>query len=266
MTQVRKTIDWSAFAILLAAGLLGVLAVIPFMLDLIGSQAFRQAPAPDLPVPLVVALALVQNGVLLALIIAIGMVLAKHIGLRMPLVSAWTGSGPRPNLKTISLPGMLVGALTGATLVAVEALFFLKRLPGELFHLFDIPLWKRMLAGVVYGGITEELLMRLFLVSLMAWMLGKVFKTPYGMPAPGAFWGAIILVAILFGFGHLPITAAITPLTPLVVVRALVLNGLAGIAFGYLYWRHGLEAAMIGHMSAHLVMQAPGVALLKSMF
>jgi hypothetical protein len=28
--------------------------------------------------------------------------------------------------------------------------------------------------------------------------------------------------------------------------------------------RHGLEAAMMGHMSAHLVMQIPGVMLLKN--
>jgi hypothetical protein len=48
-------------------------------------------------------------------------------------------------------------------------------------------------------------------------------------------------------------------------VRALVLNGIAGIVFGYLYWRHGLEAAMIGHMSAHLVMQIPGVIILTRM-
>jgi hypothetical protein len=65
--------------------------------------------------------------------------------------------------------------------------------------------------------------------------------------------------------GHLPATAAVAPLTPLLVARALVLNGVAGIAFGYLYWRHGLEAAMVGHMSAHVVLQIPGVILLKSM-
>jgi hypothetical protein len=265
LIQTLRTFDWKTFAILLAAGLLGVLAIIPFTLDLIGSHAFRQVPASALPMPLVVLLALVQNGVLLALVIASGMVLSRRIGLQMPLISAWTSRVPFPPLKNICLSGMLVGAGSGALLMALEALFFLKHLPGELLPLFDIPLWKRLLAGVLYGGITEELLMRLFLVSLIAWMLGKFLKTPDGMPAPAAFWGAIIFVAVLFGLGHLPITAAITPLTQLLVVRALVLNGVAGIAFGYLYWRHGLEAAMLGHMSAHLVMQGPGVALLKAM-
>ena len=40
---------------------------------------------------------------------------------------------------------------------------------------------------------------------------------------------------------------------------------LAGVAFGYLYWKRGLEAAMLRHMSAHLVMQIPDVMLLKTM-
>jgi hypothetical protein len=262
---VLERINWRIFAILLVAGLLGVLAVLPFMLDLIGSRAFSQTPVPDLPVPLVVALALLQNGVLLALIIVIGMILSERIGLQMPLIRAWANGEHPPNVTAIVLPGTLVGAAAGAILVGIEALFFLRHLPEALHPLFEIPLWKRLLAGILYGGITEELLMRLFLVSLAAWLLGRLFKTPAGMPSSGAFWAAIVLVAILFGLGHLPMTGAMTPLTQVLVVRALVLNGVAGVAFGYLYWRHGLEAAMLGHMSAHLVMQAPGVILLKRM-
>lgn len=265
MLHVLRSINRKVFVLLWVAGLLGVLAVMPFALDLIQSQTIRPTQASDIPVSLAVALALLQNGILLALVIAIGMVLSERIGLRMPLISAWVGGGRPENLKAVVRPGILVGVFTGALMVATEALFFLAHLPDEMLPIFDVPLWKRLLAGVLYGGITEELLMRLFLVSLVAWMLGKFFKAGDGMPASGAFWGAIILVAILFGLGHLPITAAITPLTKMLVVRALLLNGLAGIAFGYLYWRHGLEAAMLGHMSAHLVLQVPGVILLKGM-
>jgi len=43
-----------------------------------------------------------------------------------------------------------------------------------------------------------------------------------------------------------------------------VLNAVAGVAFGWLFWKYGLEAAMLGHMSAHVVMQAPGVMLLRA--
>jgi membrane protease YdiL (CAAX protease family) len=262
---VLKRINWRIFAILLVAGLLGVLAVLPFTLDLIDSPAFGETPASDIPLPFIVALALLQNGVLLAVFIFIGMILSERIGLQMQLIRAWANGESPPNLKAILLSGMLVGAVAGAILVGLEALFFLRHLPEPMLQLFEIPLWKRLLAGVLYGGITEELLMRLFLVSLVAWLFGRLWKTHAGLPSSGAFWAAIILVAVLFGLGHLPVTAAITPLTQVVVVRTLVLNGVAGIAFGYLYWRHGLEAAMLGHMSTHLVLQAPGVILLKNM-
>jgi membrane protease YdiL (CAAX protease family) len=263
--KLRLTgVNWKAFAVLLAAGLLGVVAVLPYVMELVGSGVFGQA-APDVPMPLVLALALLQNGILLAVAILIGLVLSERIGLRMPLIQAWT-TGKRASVpQAVVLPALLAGAAVGVTLVAIEALVFLRHLPPAMQRLLAIPLWKRLLGGVLYGGITEELLMRLFLMSLVAWLCGRWWRTAGGLPTSGAFWIAIVLVAVLFGLGHLPATSAVTPLTTMVVLRAVVLNGIAGIVFGYLYWRHGLEAAMMGHMSAHLVMQIPGVLILTRM-
>ena len=258
-------INWRIFSILYFAGLLGVIAVLPYAFDLLGRLPLRQDAVSEIPLPLVVALALLQNGILLAVVILIGMMLSERIGLQMPLVRAWATGETPPKAQTIVLPGLLVGAAAGVVLVVVDAIFFLRNLPEAMQAVFEVPLWMRLLAGIVYGGITEELLMRLFLLSLVAWLVGRWWKAEEGRPAAGAFWASIIVVAVIFGLGHLPATSAVTPLTPLLVVRALVLNGVAGVAFGYLYWRQGLEAAMLGHMSAHLVMQVPGVMLLKNL-
>ena len=62
------------------------------------------------------------------------------------------------------------------------------------------------------------------------------------------------VTALLFGLGHLPATAVVWPLTPLVVARALLLNGLGGLVFGWLYWRRGLLAAIVAHVGADLVL------------
>jgi len=43
-------------------------------------------------------------------------------------------------------------------------------------------------------------------------------------------------------------------LNPLFITRALLLNGLGGLAFGWLYWKQGLESAMIAHFSADIVL------------
>jgi membrane protease YdiL (CAAX protease family) len=113
--------------------------------------------------------------------------------------------------------------------------------------------WKGFLASF-YGGIVEEILLRLFLMSLFAWLGSFISKTAEGKPTRTAFWIANILAAILFGLGHLPATAMLMPLTPFVIARAIVLNGLAGITFGYLYQSRGLESAMIAHFSADIVL------------
>jgi hypothetical protein len=265
MIKALTRINWKIFAILLVAGLLGVVAVFPYMADLLGTLPIGEAGVAGIPLPLVVILALIQNGILLAVVIFVGVMLSERIGLRMPLIRAWATGEPTPNLKAVVPPGVLVGAAVGAVLVTVEAFFFLRHLPAAMHLLFEIPLWKRLLAGVLYEGITEELLTRLFLLLVVAWLLGRWWKTTEGRPTPGAFWTAISVVAFLFGVGHLPTTAAIAPLTQALIVRALVLNGVAGVAFGYLYWRHGLEAAIVGHMSAHVLMQGPEVMLLENM-
>ena len=265
MIAPLKGINWNVFALMLVGGLLGVLAVLPYAAEIIENLSIPEARNSSLPFPLVVLLALLQNGILLSAAIVVGMKLSERVGLRMPLIHAWATGTRADDVAAIVTAGALVGVAIGSILVALEAVFFLKHLPASMRSTFEIPLWKRLLAGIIYGGITEELFMRLFLVSLVAWLVGKFWKTSEGTPTPGAFWTAIIVVALLFGLGHLPMTAVIAPLTQTLVVRAVLLNGVAGVAFGYLYWRHGLEAAMAGHMSAHLVMQGPGVMLLRNM-
>jgi hypothetical protein len=164
--------------------------------------------------------------------ILIGMSLSKRVGLRMPLVEAST-TGTRASLRQAGVrPALLAAAAVGVVLVAIEALVFLPYLPEAMHPLFAIPLWKRLLAGVLYGGITEELLMSLFLMSFVAWLCGRLVGTRDGLPTPSAFWMAIVLVAVIFGLGHLPAMSVITPLTPALVVRALVLNGVAGSRSG----------------------------------
>jgi hypothetical protein len=64
---------------------------------------------------------------------------------------------------------------------------------------------------------------------------------------------AIMTAALLFGAGHLPTTAAILPLTPLVIARALLLNGMGVIVVGCLDRKRGLLAAILAHFSSGIV-------------
>lgn len=124
-------------------------------------------------------------------------------------------------------------------------------------------LWKRVLV-CFYGGIDEEILMRLFLLSLLAWLGVRIFQKQKARLSSTTFWIANIIVAIVFGLGHLPNASMVMHITPAVVLLALVLNGIAAIPFGYLYWKRGLEAAMIAHFCADFVVYVVGVAFLRT--
>jgi membrane protease YdiL (CAAX protease family) len=113
------------------------------------------------------------------------------------------------------------------------------------------PSWLNLLTAMFYGGITEEILMRWGLMSLLVWIAWKGLKQGVTLPSQGIYQGAIVLAALVFGLLHLPATAAIVPLTPVAIFRALLLNGIGGIAFGWLFWQYSLEAAMLAHISVH---------------
>ena len=94
--------------------------------------------------------------------------------------------------------------------------------------------------------------MRLGLMTVLVWAGARLTRT--ADPRPAVVWTAIVATALLFGAGHLPTTAAMLPLTPLVIARALLLNGIGGVLFGWLYWKRGLLAAMLAHFSADIVL------------
>ena len=111
-------------------------------------------------------------------------------------------------------------------------------------------------AAVLYGGVVEEILMRLFFMSLVAFFLWKVFfrrRSREEIPQ-GVFIAANILAALAFAVGHLPATQVLFgELTPLVVFRCFLLNGGFGLLFGRIYRKYGLRCAMLSHATLHLV-------------
>jgi len=113
-----------------------------------------------------------------------------------------------------------------------------------------------IISSILYGGIVEELLLRLFMMSLFAFCLWKLFYRKMTMdqiPA-GIYIIANILAALLFAAGHLPATVgAFGELTPLLIFRCFLLNGAFGIVFGCLYKKYGIQYAMASHAGFHIV-------------
>ncbi len=239
------------FLILLIACIFGTIAVLPYTLTLQGELL------QNLPVPLYVLLAaqLIQSVVLFGVAIFIGLHLARKVGLGLPILEGWLeGREVKSYLKSILGISIGLGILAGILIIGLDLLFSSAGVPIDLTQAsINPPAWQGFLASF-YGGINEEVLLRLFVMTLIAWMISRIKRTEEGKPASADMWSAIIIAAVIFGIGHLPAVMAITTLTPLVIVRTIILNAVGGIIFGWLYWKKGLESAMISHFSADIVL------------
>ncbi len=100
--------------------------------------------------------------------------------------------------------------------------------------------------------------MRWGLMSLFAWALHRTLARRVASVPGAVVMTAAPLSALVFAAGHRPALAALTELTPAAVARTLALNTVAGLVYGWPFWRRNLEAAMTAHAATHL-----GFALLR---
>lgn len=262
---MTRTFDWRVFLMLLGAATFGLITIIPYSLAL-------QAGAPEqtlpMPLPLLAAIQIAVQILMFAVLIAIGLFFANRIGLGTPILEAWVrGESVASRVRAILPISVILGLIASLLILALDLYVFGPALEAELGSRGAAlsgersaapAAWQGFLASF-YGGINEEILLRLGLMSFVAWLGRFLGKTADGRPAVAVFWTANLLAAVLFGLGHLPVTSLIVPLTPLVILRAVLLNGIGGVAFGYLYFTRGLESAMISHFTADLILHVLAV-------
>lgn len=186
----------------------------------------------------------------------VGCVLARAVGLMGPL---------RPE-KAKLLPTLGITLACGAAF-SLDYWTFGQWLP-QVGASYESGLLTRRpdswLSAVFYGGVVEEVLLRLFCMSLAVFLLWKLFfrGRDRGEIPQGVFIAANILCALLFAAGHLPATASMYgSLTPPVVARCFLLNGGLGLAFGRLYRKYGIQYAMVGHAGTHILAKLIWLAL-----
>ncbi len=234
------------------------LGVLLWLAGMLGVAAFAMLPLPAsvatgaLRVPLwvVQAIGLAQSGVLLAVAVALGTRLAPRVGLAAPAFEALAArSGAWRALRPQIVPGLL-GALLGGLVL----LLFRQRAPSAVTSAVASGFDPSLLVRVLYGGMTEELLLRWGAMTLLLWLFARRSRRRGERPGRISAAAAIVGSALLFGLGHLPTIAAYGgTLARDVVLWTLAGNGLFGVVTGVLFRRRGLEAAMLAHGLAHVV-------------
>ena len=234
--------NWKFLLLVLLGGLLGGYCAGVYGYDSLSEELLKQIQEQNVTKEMLGLSSMIQYGILYGVILAsIGIVISKKINL-------W---------KSFKLDKKAIFATIIITVISALVIF-----PGDKLIFGPLNNWiseqymvkptiYKMITGLLVGGIIEEVMMRLFFMSLVVFVISKILKKKE-IPTIVFIIGNF-LAALLFAAGHLPSTAAMTALTPVIIFRCLLFNGGLGMAFGYLYRKYNIRYAMLSHGLAHLI-------------
>ena len=100
--------------------------------------------------------------------------------------------------------------------------------------------------------IIEEIHFRLFLMTVLVWLITKLLRAPAGGLGAAGWWTAIVIQGLLFGAIHAATGEGTLWWEPRAIQMLLEPRIVAGIVLGYVYWRWGLETSILAHIFADL--------------
>ena len=236
--------DLKFLLFVLCSGLIGGYCIALYLPDMYSQEMLQQMQEQGMTTEMLALSGAVQYGIIYGVILAaIGLAISKKVGL-------WKGF--RFDKDAVAPTAII-------TIIAALCLF-----PGDKLIFGPFNSWvndqynispglPKIISGLLVGGVIEEVMMRLFFMSLLVLIISKLFYRHEKDIPVRVFAVANIISALLFAAGHLPGTAAMTTLTPIVLFRCFLFNGGLGLCFGYLYRKYGIGYAMIAHGFAHLI-------------
>lgn len=211
----------------------------------------------QLPPSIITLLTLTQPAVFLLIAVIVGTALYDKVRLTVPTISSLLKI-ERSQISSVQQVkyGVVLGLLVGIIIVCVAFIF--EMLLPEEFEILESKLELTLLARIGYGGIVEELLLRFGFMTFVVWATSKLTKNLNDL----TYWIGIALSTLLFAVGHFPVVyASVSQPSLLLLTYILIANSVGGLVLGWLYWKKGLEAAIIAHASAHLAMVSIGLFL-----
>ncbi|MCL1074110.1 CPBP family glutamic-type intramembrane protease [Shewanella dokdonensis] len=243
--------NWPLLWLLFLLGIIGALSLLPTINTLLSTLTL----SPSIPQWALLLLSVFQTALLLFCALMLGNWCSVRVNLSAPLFTIWLA---QRYISWSAVKAPLWAAIRVAILCSVLLLclqyFAIPRLPADFVangSKLAPPLYSRLL----YGGLTEELLVRWGAMSFLLWLFYRMFCGGRATSSCVGPWLSIVVSALLFGLGHLPAALMLTSAAnPFLVTYLLLGNGIFGIAAGWLFWRYGLEAAVMAHMLIHLLL------------
>lgn len=205
-------------------------------------------PAASLPAPVAV-IALANAGIAIVLYGGLGFIGLK-LASKLGFAAIWDSKVN--NRQRFLVPGIL-GAVLGAFLIISDLIFSQFNSIGNMQH----PGFPSSILASLSAGIGEEIMFRLFFISLWVWLISSVLLR--GKWRSHVFCVMTVISALAFSFGHLPSFMILYNFTslgeiPLVLLGEIILlNGVISIFSAYYMRKFGFLAAVGIHFWTDIV-------------
>lgn len=199
------------------------------------------------------ALSQIENVEILYLITAIqSLGYAVIFGLLGKMLAEKIGLWKKPEFSQDAIKSIILVSVIGGTIFILSDYYVFNNFSSVIKDSYALkPTIEYIIASVIYGGVVEEVMLRLFMMSLIAIIIQKVSKQD--KINDRILMMSNVMAALLFAMGHLPATALMIGLTPIIIFRCFLLNGGIGIMFGCIYRKYGIHCAMLAHAGVHIV-------------
>lgn len=234
--------NWKFLLLVLLGGLIGGYCIGLYSYDSLSEELLKQIQEQNVTKEIMGLSSAIQYGIPFGIVLAsVGIVLSNKINL-------WNDF----KLDKKAIITTIIIAIVGALVLFPGDKLIFGSLNTWVNEQYTVkPTIYKMIGGLLVGGIIEEVMMRLFFMSLIVFIISKILKKKE-IPTI-VFIISNILSALLFAAGHLPSTSAMTTLTPVLIFRCFLFNGGLGLTFGYLYRKYNIRYAMIAHGLVHLI-------------
>jgi len=245
MLRIIKGKDFKTAIYFALVGLIASALTALYQTNILSEDLMQKIIAQVGSIEVMIIIASLQGAVLTFIAAFIGLKLARKVNLKLNFIY-----DRQAVILSVVLAFFVALIITGS-----DRFIFTQYLPyvSEGYNISFIYL----AVGLFYGGVIEEVLLRLFVMSLFVWALRLLFARDEDKESipDWIYWIGIFLAAGLFAVLHLPITFQTIGNSFPVILRCMILNGVGGIAFGYLYWRKGLSYSIVAHATTHIFMQ-----------
>lgn len=245
MEKITKNKDLKVSLTFTVVGLIASIFAAIYQIAMLNESMKQQIISRLGSIEALIPIAALQGVIFTFIATFIGLKLARKVNLKLNF---------KFDRKSFIL-SIIIGLITALIITVSDSFIFAGYLPTTITTYVFSPIY--LITGILYGGIIEEILLRLLVMSLFVLILWKLFARTKDDKniSNWIYITAIILSTILFAAGHLPLTIQSIGLSTPILIRCFVLNGIGGIGFGYLYWKKGLAYSMCAHAATHIFMQ-----------